>query len=85
MAADTLADMVPSESFLEYAFLRWVLTPATYPGIVQHVHAQAPVSVDGHNYRLDYEIRGACTTLAVELDGFAVHGTRTAFTSISPP
>jgi superfamily II DNA or RNA helicase/very-short-patch-repair endonuclease len=79
-AADMLADVIPSESFLEYAFLRWVLTPATYPGIVQHVHAQAPVSADGHDYRLDYEIRGAYTTVAVELDGFAVHGTRTAFT-----
>jgi superfamily II DNA or RNA helicase/very-short-patch-repair endonuclease len=75
----SVADVIPSESFLEYAFLRWVLTPATLPTIVQHVRAQAPVSVDGHEYRLDYEIRGSRITLAVELDGFAVHGTRTAF------
>lgn len=75
-----LADAIASESFLEYAFLRWVLTPAATAAVTNRVHAQTPVSVEGHNYRLDYEIRGAELVIAVELDGYAVHGTRTAFT-----
>lgn len=74
------ADTIPSDSFLEYAFLRWVLTPAATDGVLDRVHAQAPVHIDGHDYRLDYEIRGDATVIAIELDGFAVHGTRSAFT-----
>lgn len=74
------ADTIPSDSFLEYAFLRWVLTPAATDGVLDRVHAQAPVHIDGHDYRLDYEIRGNATVIAIELDGFAVHGTRSAFT-----
>ena len=76
----TLADVLPSDSFLEWAFLRWVLTPAAVPAIAARVRPQAEVAVDGHTYRLDYEIAGAELTIAVELDGFAVHGTRAAFT-----
>ncbi|WP_370136635.1 DEAD/DEAH box helicase family protein [Streptacidiphilus sp. EB103A] len=76
----SLADVIPSESFLEYAFLRWVLTPAAHPGIADRVRAQAPLEVGGHSYRLDYEMRGERLVVALELDGFAVHGTRQAFT-----
>jgi superfamily II DNA or RNA helicase/very-short-patch-repair endonuclease len=78
--AGTLADVLPSDSFLEWAFLRWVLTPAAAPAIAARVRPQAEVLVDGHAYRLDYEIVGAELSVAVELDGFAVHGTRAAFT-----
>ena len=55
-------DAIASESFLEYAFLRWVLTPAATGAVVNRVHAQAPVSVEGHNYRLDYEIAALNTS-----------------------
>lgn len=70
---------LPADSFLEYAFLRWVLAPATEPGILDHVRAQSHVAVDGHNYRLDYELVGAVQVIVVELDGFEFHSSRPAF------
>jgi superfamily II DNA or RNA helicase len=72
-------ERLSSDSFLEYAFLRWVLRPAARPEISEHIEPQAEVSVDGRNYRIDYEIRGAERTFAVELDGFEFHGHRRAF------
>ncbi len=69
-----------ADSFLEYAFLRWVLAPATTGAILPLVVPQAEVLVDGHNYRVDYEIRGRERCFVVELDGFEFHGTRQAFT-----
>ena len=69
-----------SDSFLEWAFLRWVLAPATVPGIETHVFPQQPLTVDGRNYRIDYEIVGEHARIAIELDGFAFHGSRDAFT-----
>jgi len=75
-----LSSVLPSESFLEYAFLRWVLSPAAHPSIVEHVRAQAPLHTSGHSYRLDYELVGERLVVAVELDGFAVHSSRGAFT-----
>jgi very-short-patch-repair endonuclease len=74
-----LSQLVPSDSFLEYAFVRWVLTPAADAAIAARVRPQKPVNVDGHTYRLDYELTGDALSIAVELDGFAVHRTRTAF------
>lgn len=72
-------DLLPSDSFLEYAFLRWILTPATSVDIVKHVSPQKEVAVDGRQYRLDYEIAGTEKIFAVELDGFEFHGNRYAF------
>jgi superfamily II DNA or RNA helicase len=69
-----------SDSFLEYAFLRWVLAPAALPEIVSHVFPQAEAEVDGRRYRIDYELQGTERVFAVELDGFEFHGTRQAFT-----
>jgi superfamily II DNA or RNA helicase/very-short-patch-repair endonuclease len=68
-----------SESFLEYAFLRWVLAPATLDGIVERVRPQREVEVGGRRYRLDYEIEGLERLIAVELDGFEFHSSRPAF------
>jgi len=65
-----LAYPLPASSYLEDAFVRWVLTPATSVGIVGQVTAQHPVAVDEHTYRLDYLIAGARLRIAVELDGF---------------
>jgi superfamily II DNA or RNA helicase len=78
--AAPLWETLSSSSFLEYAFLRWVLAPATGPGIRRHVCPQAEVAVDGRRYRVDYEIRGSERVLAVELDGFEFHSSRHAFT-----
>ena len=69
-----------SDSFLEYAFLRWVLAPATSPEICPRVNPQREVDVDGRHYRLDFEIVGDDQTLAIELDGFQFHSSRDAFT-----
>src|SRR5215467_7746240 len=71
---------IRSDSFLEYAFLRWVLTPATLPQIVEKVEPQSEVMIDGRRYRLDYEIVGDEQRIAVELDGFQFHSSRGAFT-----
>jgi superfamily II DNA or RNA helicase/very-short-patch-repair endonuclease len=68
-----------ASSYLEDAFCRWVLAPATKPGVVAHVHPQAPVTVGEHTYKVDYLLAGAEFRIAVELDGFAFHGDRAAF------
>lgn len=75
-----LERLIPSASYLEEAFLRWVLTPAADRGIVAHVHSQHPVTVNERTYRLDYLITGESLQLAVELDGFTFHSDRAAFT-----
>ncbi len=73
-------DVLPAESFLEYAFLRWVLAPAAKPAIVERVQPQHEVTWEGHTYRIDYAIVGKQRLIAVELDGFEFHGSRSAFT-----
>jgi hypothetical protein len=70
---------ISSTSFLEYAFLRWVLQPAVQPELYQHVCPQREVEIEGRKYRVDYEIAGVERTFAVELDGFTFHGSRYAF------
>lgn len=75
-----LHQVIPSASYLEEAFLRWVLTPAAERGIVAHVRSQHPVTVNERTYRLDYLISGESLQLAVELDGFTFHSDRGAFT-----
>ncbi len=76
----TLHEQLRSTSFLEYAFLRWVLTPACWPGVAAVTTAQREVMVGERGYRVDYVIRGAAIEIAVELDGFAYHSDRNAFT-----
>ena len=65
-----------STSFLEYAFLRWVLAPAVRPDMYRLVQPQAEVEISGRKYRVDYEIVGSEKTFAVELDGYEHHGSR---------
>lgn len=72
--------VLPSDSFLEFAFLRWVLTPAAQMSLAQHVLPQSVLEVGSHRYRMDYEIVGSTVRVAVELDGFAFHSDRGAFT-----
>src|SRR5437660_11663011 len=68
-----------SESFLEYAFLRWVLTPEAAPEIASSVTPQKEVLFRGHVYRIDYALTGGQLCIAIELDGFEFHGNRHAF------
>jgi superfamily II DNA or RNA helicase/very-short-patch-repair endonuclease len=80
MAAELTAHAdLPAESFLEYAFLRWVLAPATVQAIVERVEPQRQLEVEGRTYRLDYEIAGSGQIIAIELDGFEFHSSRPAF------
>jgi superfamily II DNA or RNA helicase/very-short-patch-repair endonuclease len=72
--------VIGADSFLEYAFLRWVLQPAVVPAFFKHVVAQYAVAIGERRYRVDYAIVGATRTFAVELDGFAFHSSRQAFT-----
>lgn len=74
------ADHLPSDSYLEHAFLRWVLGPAARFGLAVHVRPQHCAIVGDHEYRLDYLIEGDRLRIAVELDGFAFHSDRPAFT-----
>lgn len=71
---------IASSSYLEEAFLRWVLTPAALPGIASHVIPQREVTVQSRTYRIDYELAGSEQRIAIELDGFAFHSARDAFT-----
>ena len=70
---------VEATSYLEAAFVRWVLAAAATPGLAAHVHPQSPVTVGEHTYRVDYVLSGSDLRVAVELDGFAFHGDRAAF------
>ncbi len=72
-------DELSAESFLEYAFLRWILAPAAKPEIVGRVKPQYEITWAGHTYRIDYAIMGQDRPIAVELDGFTFHGSRSAF------
>jgi superfamily II DNA or RNA helicase len=74
-----LHESLTADSFLEYAFLRWVLAPAVLPSIVEHIVPQRLIEVGGRTYRLDYEIVGSERVFAIELDGFEFHGSRHAF------
>jgi superfamily II DNA or RNA helicase len=74
-----LIDLVPGQSFLEEAFVRWVLSPAAGPGIAAHITPQHPVPVPEHTYQLDYLIAGSELRVAIELDGFAYHSDKRAF------
>jgi superfamily II DNA or RNA helicase/very-short-patch-repair endonuclease len=81
MVADRpLYEQVTADSFLEYAFLRWVLAPAVQSGLFAHIVPQREISVNERAYRVDYALEGAHYRIAVELDGFAYHGNRAAFT-----
>lgn len=75
-----LYEQLKSDSFLEYAFVRWVLTPSVEPDIVRHVSPQKVVVAGDRQYRIDYAIEGIQLKLAVELDGYTYHTERDAFT-----
>ena len=72
--------LLPSSSYLEWAFLKWVLAPATRGDIAAVTKAQAPVTVDGRSYLVDYVIQGESVQIAVELDGYQFHSSRPSFT-----
>lgn len=59
--------------------MRWVLAPTCKAGIQDIVSPQHPCVTEEHEYRIDYVLIGANLRIAVELDGFAFHGSRTAF------
>jgi superfamily II DNA or RNA helicase/very-short-patch-repair endonuclease len=73
------AEPLSADSFLEAAFLRWILAPAARPAIAENITPQRQLEVSGHSYRLDYEIAGVDCVVVVELDGFEFHGNRGAF------
>ncbi|MEB2285269.1 MAG: DEAD/DEAH box helicase family protein [Myxococcales bacterium] len=75
----TIWTLLPASSFLERAFLRWVLSPAVDARLCERVVAQQVVESGTRQYRVDYEIRGAAHTFAIELDGFEFHSKRFAF------
>ena len=74
-----LYQTIASNSFLEYSFLRWVLTPAVKEPIREWIVPQQKVNVADRTYRVDYAISGRDLKIAIELDGFAFHSDRSAF------
>src|SRR5579883_423809 len=75
-----MQDAVSAHSFLEQAFLRWVVTPAVQPEMRAYIVPQQRVNIGTHNYLVDYEFVGQERVIAVELDGYEFHGDRHAFT-----
>ena len=76
-------EVLSADSFLEWAFLRWVLHPATLPSVAERVQPQADFSAGDRSYRLDYEVLGDERRIVVELDGFSftAHVARSATTA----
>lgn len=72
-------DQLPSTSFLEHAFLKYVFGPATRPSIVSLTVPQHEVKIRENTYRIDYLLKGNQLYVAVELDGYAFHSDKTAF------
>ncbi len=79
MIGPRLVDVVKGQSFLEDAFVRWILTPAARPTIADQVTGQYPVAVADRNYWLDFLLTGAQLRIVIELDGFEFHSGKTAF------
>lgn len=71
---------LPSDSFLEAAFLRWVLGACAQDSVGACVRPQFEVEVEARKYRVDYVLEGSGRPIAVELDGYAFHSDRSAFT-----
>lgn len=78
-AEPPLYELLSTHSFLEYAFLRWVFSPAVLPTIIPHVTPQCEVEVQDRMYRVDYALRGQDRDICIELDGYEFHGNRAAF------
>jgi hypothetical protein len=57
-----------SDSFLEYAFLRWVLTPAVKYEAIHDIKPQVKINLTERNYRIDYAIFGNDIKIAIELE-----------------
>jgi superfamily II DNA or RNA helicase/very-short-patch-repair endonuclease len=74
-----LVEVVAGQSFLENAFVRWVLAPAVTEAIAERVIGQHPVTVADRTYRLDFLLAGSRLRVAVELDGYAFHSSKAAF------
>ncbi len=79
MSNARLVDAITGQSFLEEAFIRWVLASAVTEGITPYVIGQHPVPVGDHTYRLDFLLTGSSMRIAVELDGFEFHSDKAAF------
>ena len=69
MIGSRLVDLVSGQSFLEDAFVRWILTPAAQPTVAGHVTGQYPVTVADRTYRLDFVLTGSNLRIVIELDG----------------
>lgn len=74
-----LYQALTSDSFLEYAFLRWVLTPAVNNAVLKWITPQQKIEVLDRIYRVDYAITGQTMKIVIELDGFTFHGDRSSF------
>jgi superfamily II DNA or RNA helicase len=73
------AEVLPSSSFLEYCFLKYILGPATRPTIFPLVRPQFEATIGDHAYRIDYLFSGLELQLAIELDGYEFHSDKAAF------
>lgn len=55
------------DSFLEYTFLRWILSPAVQTEMISYVIPQAEIQCGEHKYRIVYAITGQQLRFAVEI------------------
>lgn len=79
MPKTPLYQALTSDSFLEYAFLRWILTPAVDDAVLKWITPQQKIEVLDRTYRVDYAIIGQTMKIVIELDGFTFHGDRSSF------
>jgi uncharacterized protein DUF559 len=80
MPSESTFVSLSASSYLESAFIRWVLAPAIRPIGISRIVPEGKVEVEGREYRVDYEIVGEILRVAIELDGFEFHSSRAAFT-----
>ena len=71
-----------ADSYLEYLFLKRVLSPATLPEIADLIVPQFPIKAENNIYKIDFGLIGESEKkYAIELDGYTYHKDHATFNS----
>ena len=71
-----------ADSYLEYLFLKRVLSPATLPEIADLIVPQFPIKAENNIYKIDFGLIGESKKkYAIELDGYTYHKDHATFNS----
>lgn len=80
MTTPDILSSLPAESYLEVRFVETVLVPMFHPSVLARLHGAYEITINRRNYRIDYVILGEHIHIAIELDGYAFHSSKEAFT-----